>query len=159
MILIKNGKLQKDGLAFSLPENYYYESVTESIPDDGMEFFSEDQSKRLNYDFLVSRGKSGNSMDHLFAKDILGYVSYHKLTPISPIIFNGLFGHYVFYKGTASEEEPATQYFEIHFDLGESEEGYLLFSLRVTDYEGDVINYVQSDEFQRILSGISRADE
>lgn len=158
MIQIKNGKFQKDGISFSLPENYYFESMTETTHENGMEFFSEDETKRLNFDFLVSREKSAGSMDHLFERDFLGYVSYHKLTPISPIIYNGLFGHYVFYKGTDSEGEPATEYFEIHFDLGESEEGYLLFALRVTDFDRDIINYVRSDEFQRIMQGISKTD-
>lgn len=156
MIQIKNGKFQKDGLAFSLPENYYFESMTETSHENGMEFFSKDESKQLNFDFLVSREKSAKSMNHLFERDCLEYVSYHKLTPISPIIYNGLFGHYVFYKGTDLEDEPATEYFEIHFDLGESEEGYLLFALCVTDYDRGIINYVRSDEFQKIMQGISK---
>ena len=63
------------------------------------------------------------------------------------------------YKGSDSPDEPTTQYYEIHFDLGECEDGSLLFALRVNDFDGDIASYVQSDEFQRILSGISRADE
>ena len=103
--------------------------------------------------------KSCNSLDHLFDRDFLGYINFKRLTAITPIIFNGLIGHHVLYKGSDSPDEATTQYYEIHFDLGECEDGNLLFAHRVNDFEGDIVNYVQSDEFQRILSGISKTDE
>ena len=159
MIKIVNGKFQKHGLSFSPPDGYYYESNPETIHEDGIVFVSEDGSKTLNFDFLICRYKSCNSLDHLFERDFLGYINFNRLTAITPILFNGLLGHHVLYKGSDSPDEPATQYYEIHFDLGECEDGNILFALRVNDFEGDIVNYVQSDEFQRILFGVSKTEE
>ena len=159
MIKIVNGKFQKHGLSFSTPEGYYYESNPETIHEDGIVFVSEDGSKTLNFDFLICRYKSCNSLDHLFERDFLGYINFNRLTPITPIIFNGLLGHHVLYKGSDSPDEPTTQYYEIHFDLGECEDCNLLFALRVNYFEGDIVSYVQSEEFQRILAGISKTAE
>ena len=159
MIPIKNGKFQKHGVAFALPEGFCYNSDPDCVHEDGIEFVSKDESKVLNYDFLTSEEKSYDALNVLFKEDFLGFYNFHMLTPITPILLNGLFGHHVLYKSSDSPDEPSNQYYELNLDLGECEEGYLMFSLRINDLEGDIMSYVESDEFKQIFSVISRVDE
>jgi len=159
MIPIKNGKLQKHGVAFSLPEGFCYNSDPECVHENGIEFVSEDENKVLDYDFLTSEEKSFDALNVLFKEDFLGYHNFRKLTPITPILFNGLLGHHVLYKGDDSPDEPATQYYELNIDLCECEDGYLLFSLRINVLDGDIMSYVETDEFKRLLANISTVEE
>lgn len=159
MIQIKNGKFQKNGLAFSPPDGYCFESRPDVEMQDGMVFFSEDGTKMIRYLFLISDEKAGTALHHLFQKDFLGYVPYRLLLPASPIFLGGFVGFYAFYEGEISEDGSATQYFELRIDLTGCDEGFAQFSLRVCDENADIVSFVQTDEFQSIINGISSANE
>lgn len=156
MIQIKNGRLQKYGLAFALPEGFFLETQTEVGQEDGLEFWSEDEALQMHIDFFCDDENSEETLKSWFLPDpVTGAFNYVLLEPISPVSLDGISGYTAIYR-SSDDGEKHEEYYELRLDLGKTEDGYLQFAIVLQVHKGNVYDVVNSSLFRNILKNIEK---
>lgn len=156
MIQIKNGRLQKYGLSFALPEGFFLETQSEVGQEDGLEFWSEDETLQMHIDFFCDEENSEETLKSWFLPDsVTGSFNFVLLEPISPVSLDGISGYTAIYR-SGDDSEEHKEYYELRLDLGKTEDGYLQFAIVLQVHKGNVYEVVYSSLFRNILKNIEK---
>lgn len=112
MLKVFKGNFITNGAVFSLPDNVYIDNVGEMEGVSGIRFATIDENI-----YIEVRGTNSECASDEFFSDTSIFEECASCGEITPIISNGLSGHYMLYEFTREN------YCEFRYDLEEDDEG------------------------------------
>lgn len=111
MLQWKDGKFQAFGLSFSIPDGCYLDLDEERVTENGVTIWTSDERYRIDIDIIDS---SAYEAVEDWLKELLSPEGIVRiLSPVQPLIVNGLTGCEVFYVIGSS----STYYYEARFSM------------------------------------------
>ena len=143
MLKYMQGRFHLAGASFVIPEGFFLDSAPFVPADNGLSLHSPDDKYDLTLSFDNQAQSTYAMLNSLFSKEY----GLKPFQPITPILINGLSGHYALYHGISD------QYYEARFQLDEN--WHLVILVRTDNIIG-IKNIVNAKDFHKILNCVQK---
>lgn len=144
MIYFKNGRLNKNGMSFAVPDGFYLDTNAEEAREDGVRLMSFDEVYTVELLWEETEMEAWEELN-----DILDDGEFQVVFPIATVTVNGLKGaHATYHSGGYG-------YYELRLDIKTDEnESYNFVVLICTDKKGLIDQICQRREVQELINSI-----
>lgn len=148
MLFYKDGKIRIGSVDVRIPDGVYIETHPEMSYDQGLELVAPNEEYRI---VILGDNDKKNALRHL--NSVTQGVGYKHLDKPESIILNGLKGWQLRY----GEPDDPVIYYEVVFDIPETEEARILDIYLRAATPVDMQNIINGRIVQELLNGITLA--